>query len=61
MTEPAARIEAALARIEAAASARAFAAERLAKRHQLLRDRIGVAIASLDALIAAEASRVDAG
>ena len=53
------RIEAALARIEAAAAARAFATERLARRHQVLRDKIGAAIGSLDALIAREASSAE--
>lgn len=48
----AARIEQALARIEAAASARAYATERLARRHALLRERIEDAVTTLDALIA---------
>ena len=48
------RIERALDRIEAAATARAFAAERLARRHAVLRNRIEDAVASLDSLIARE-------
>jgi hypothetical protein len=48
------RIEQALARIEVAASARAYATERLARRHAKLRARIEDAVASLDALIARE-------
>ncbi|MGK6357029.1 hypothetical protein ACMGDH_17590 [Sphingomonas sp. DT-207] len=48
----AARIEQALARIEAAASARAYATERLAQRHAILRQRIEEAVTSLDTLIA---------
>jgi hypothetical protein len=48
------RIEQALSRIEAAATARAFATERLAQRHAVLRERIQDAVASLDALIARE-------
>ncbi|MBO9622828.1 MAG: hypothetical protein J7500_08955 [Sphingomonas sp.] len=51
---PAARIEQALARIEAAAHARAYATERLARRHSVLRQRIEEAVTSLDALIARE-------
>lgn len=46
------RIESALARIEAAATARAYATERLAHRHAVLRARIEDAVASLDVLIA---------
>lgn len=46
------RIEQALARIEAAARARAFASDRLAQRHAKLRARIEDAVASLDSLIA---------
>jgi hypothetical protein len=53
------RIERALARIEAASRARAFATERLAQRHTVLRERIEAAVTSLDALIARE--KVDAG
>ncbi len=48
------RIKQALARIEAAATARAYATERLARRHAVLRERIGEAVASLDTLIARE-------
>lgn len=48
------RIEQALARIEAAAGARAFATEKLALRHARLRARIQDAVTSLDALIARE-------
>jgi len=51
---PSTRIETALARIEAAAIARAYATERLARRHALLRERIEDAVASLDTLIARE-------
>lgn len=52
------RIEKALARIEAAAAARAYSVERLAHRHTALREKIEDAVASLDALIARE--KVDA-
>jgi hypothetical protein len=48
------RIEIALARIEAAAAARAFTTEKLVRRHALLRERIEDAVTSLDALIARE-------
>ena len=48
------RIESALARIEAAAAARAYANARLAKRHELLRERIVDAVAALDTVIARE-------
>ncbi|AJP71889.1 hypothetical protein [Sphingomonas hengshuiensis] len=48
------RIERALARIEAAAAARAFSTERLARRHATLRARIEDAVTTLDALIARE-------
>lgn len=51
---PEVRIEQALLRIEAASQARAFASERLARRHARLRDRIQDAVASLDTLIARE-------
>lgn len=51
---PADRIEQALARIEAAAQARAYALERITKRHAKLRARIEEAVESLDALIARE-------
>ncbi|WP_213980051.1 hypothetical protein [Sphingomonas sp. dw_22] len=50
------RIEQALARIEAAATARAYANARLARRHALLRERMEEAVAAIDALIAAEAA-----
>ncbi len=49
---PADRIERALARIEAAAAERAYATERLARRHAVLRDRVQDALAALDHLIA---------
>ncbi len=49
-----ARIDRALERIEAAAAARAFASERLARRHAVLRSRIEEAVAALDNLIARE-------
>lgn len=52
---PADRIEQALSRIEKAATARAYATERLALRHAKLRARIEEAVTSLDALIAREA------
>lgn len=48
------RIEKALARIEAAAAARAYSVERLSRRHAVLREKIEDAVASLDALIARE-------
>ena len=51
---PADRIENALARIEAAAAARAYATDRLARRHAKLRARIQDAVTSLDALMARE-------
>ena len=57
---PADRIEQALARIEAAAAARAYATARLASRHAKLRARIEEAVTSLDALIARETSNVEA-
>jgi hypothetical protein len=60
MAEPTNRIEAALARIEAAATARAYATERLAHRHAVLREKIEAAIESLDTLIARESSVVAA-
>jgi len=59
MAEPQDRIEAALARIEAAAASRAYATERLTHRHEALREKIQDAVASLDALIAREAARED--
>ncbi|AQR73002.1 hypothetical protein [Sphingomonas sp. LM7] len=57
---PSDRIEQALARIEAAAAARAYATARLATRHAKLRARIGDAVTSLDALIARESASVEA-
>tara|TARA_B100000678_G_scaffold256890_1_gene235539 strand:+ start:929 stop:1165 length:237 start_codon:yes stop_codon:yes gene_type:complete len=48
------RIERAIARIEKAASARAFAADRIQRRHDALRKRVGSAIEALDSLIAAQ-------
>lgn len=53
------RIEQALARIEAAARSRAYATERLARRHALLRDRIEEAVTSLDSLIARGAAEAE--
>jgi hypothetical protein len=53
------RIERAIKRIEAAATARAFATEKLTRRHAVLRERIGAAIDSLDGLIARENAEVD--
>ena len=54
MAEPSERIEAALARIEAAAAARAYATERLTHRHAALREKIQDAVSALDTLIARE-------
>ncbi|MFZ5747683.1 MAG: hypothetical protein ACOY45_08485 [Pseudomonadota bacterium] len=54
------RIEDALSRIEAAASARAFSGEQLARRHAALRAKIEDAVLALDALIAREAAAGDA-
>ncbi|MDP5278373.1 hypothetical protein Q9Q95_05510 [Sphingomonas sp. DG1-23] len=54
------RIEQALARIETAAAARAYATARLARRHSKLRARIEEAVASLDVLIARESQSVEA-
>lgn len=56
---PADRIEQALARIERAAAARAYATERLARRHAKLRSRIEEAVASLDVLIARETASTE--
>ena len=56
MADASDRIEAALARIEAAAAARAYATERLTHRHEALREKIQDAVASLDTLIAREAA-----
>ena len=53
------RIERALARIEAAATSRAYNVERLARRHAKLRERIAEAMASLDTLIAREKTEAD--
>lgn len=50
------RIEQALARIEAAATARAYASARLARRHAVLRERMEEAVAAIDALIASSAT-----
>jgi hypothetical protein len=58
---PAHRIEEALARIERAAAARAYATERLARRHAKLRARIEEAVTSLDALIARETPGAEQG
>ena len=58
-TTPSDRIERALARIEAAAAARAYAAERLSRRHATLRARIENAVASLDTLIARESAAAE--
>lgn len=57
--EPADRIEKALARIEKAAAARAYAIERLTQRHAVLRERIQDAVDSLDALIGREQGSAD--
>lgn len=46
------RIERALARIEAAATRRAFDADALARRHAALREKVEDAIDALDSLIA---------
>ena len=54
------RIENAIKRIEAAAAARAYAAERLSRRHAALREKIESAVASLDTLIAREAAEAEA-
>lgn len=58
--DPQDRIEQALNRIEAAGRARAYASERLARRHAILRQRIEEAVASLDTLIARETAERDA-
>jgi hypothetical protein len=57
------RIERAVARIEKAASARAFATDRALRRHGALRARIEQAVAALDVLIAREDAeeRIDNG
>jgi phage shock protein A len=54
------RIEQALARIETAAAARAYATARLARRHAKLRTRIEEAVSSLDVLIARESTTAEA-
>lgn len=48
------RIEAAIARIERAAGARAFEADQLGRRHMALRARMAEAIEALDAVIEQE-------
>jgi hypothetical protein len=48
------RIERAVKRIETAAQARAYAADRIARKHAALKERIEAAVASLDVLIARE-------
>jgi hypothetical protein len=53
------RIERALARIEAAASSRAYAADQLARRHAVLRGRIEAAIVALDRLAEAADGELD--
>jgi hypothetical protein len=50
--DPATRIEAALARIEAAIAARGKAAEALARRHAALKNRMTDAVKALDDVIA---------
>lgn len=51
---PRLRIDAAIARIEAAAARRRDAADDLARRHETLRRRMGEAIAAIDQLLARE-------
>ena len=53
-SDPADRIEQALARIEAAGAAKSYALDRLSQRHTRLRARIEEAVASLDTMIAGE-------
>jgi hypothetical protein len=53
------RIEQALARIEAAANARAYANARLARRHAVLRARMEEAVEAIDALIASAAETAE--
>lgn len=53
------RIEQALARIEAAASVRAYASARLARRHALLRQRMEEAVAAIDVLIENETATAE--
>lgn len=52
MTDPVQRIEAALARIEAAAAQRGDERRDLARRHAQLRDRVAEAVAAIDELSA---------
>ena len=54
---PSERIDAALARIEAAIAARAAGAEALARRHAALKARMAEAVAALDDVIAREPQR----
>ena len=54
VTDPADRIENALARIEAAAAAKSYALERIQQRHARLRTRIEDIVGSLDTMIAHE-------
>ena len=51
------RIEGAIARIEAAARAHAFATERLTRRHEALRERMAEAVDAMDELIAREGGK----
>jgi len=50
------RIDAAIARIEAAIDARAIAADRLSRRHAALKSRMAEAVAALDDVIARESA-----
>ena len=50
--DPAARIEAALARIEASIAVRGQAAEALSRRHAALKSRMAEAVKALDDVIA---------
>lgn len=52
-----ARIERALDRIEQAAQARAYATDRLERRHAVLRERMAEAVGALDELLAREEAR----
>ncbi len=52
MTDPLTRIDAALARIEAAASQRGSERRDLARRHAQLRERVAEAVAAIDDLAA---------
>lgn len=54
MSDPVQRIEAALARIEAAARARADDRRDLSRRHAQLRTRVAEAVAAIDELAARE-------